>query len=94
MGGFVAMRWLWGGQRVGLALLGVLFVFSIAAQGKEFILGCDRPLANAARRSRRLAQVLNPSESRAITARGRKALKRSFPIDPQTLSLLRATPCT
>ncbi len=87
MGGFLAMRWLWGGQRVGLALVGVMFVFSVAAQGKEIIPVLD-PVANAANGVTQVVQVLNPSENAAITQRGRRSVKRAYHIDPQTLSLL------
>ena len=33
MGGFLALRWQWGGQVVGLGLTATLCVFAVAAQG-------------------------------------------------------------
>lgn len=88
MGGFLALRWRWGGYRVGLALIGAMFVFAVAAQGKAFI-SVVNPAKNASSAITQLADVISPSESASITARGRRSLEGSYPIDQETLNLLR-----
>jgi hypothetical protein len=88
MGGFLAFRWRWGGYRVGLGLIGALFVFAVAAQGKAFTKVVN-PAKNASSAITQLGDVISPSEGASLTARGRRSLERDYPIDQATLSLLR-----
>jgi hypothetical protein len=88
MGGFLAFQWRWGGYRVGLGLVGVLFVFAVAAQGKAFV-SVVNPAKNASSAISQLVDVISPSKNASITARGRRSLEGFYPIDQATLSLLR-----
>jgi hypothetical protein len=89
MGGFLALRWRREDRLLGLGLLAALFAFAIAAQeasSRSVVFELDR---NASSAVSQLEQALSPSERAAITARGREAIERAFPIDRSTLSLLR-----
>jgi hypothetical protein len=90
MGGFLALRWRRGtrGYLLGLGLTAILFVFAVASDDKSFIKAVDVG-ANASSAVSQLRQVSSPSESASITARGRRAIERAYPIDQPTLSLLR-----
>jgi hypothetical protein len=88
MGGFVALRWRWGGYGVGLGALGLLLVFAVAAQGHAFISVLD-PGKNAVSAVRQLVQVSSPSERASIMAKGRREIEREYPIEPAALQLLR-----
>jgi hypothetical protein len=88
MGGFLAFRWRWGGFRVGLGLIGALFVIAVAAQGKAFI-SVVNPAKNVRSAVTQLADVISSSKIASIIARGRHSLERSYQVDGETLTLLR-----
>ncbi len=88
MGGFLALRWRWGGEKVGLALVGILLVFALAAQGGSISAVID-PGKNAVSAIKQLVQVASPSERASITAKGRQSIEETYPIDSATLALLR-----
>ena len=89
MGGFLALRWQWGGQVVGLGLTATLCVFALAAQGLTYIRAVANPAKNVSSATTQLKQVISPSERAAVMAKGRRAIEATRPIDQSTLNLLR-----
>ncbi len=89
-GAFIALRWRPDrrSRAIGLSLTAILLIFAFEAdqtgEYNAFNLG-----SNASSAITQLRQVSSPSESAAITARGRRAIQREYPIDQRTLALLR-----
>lgn len=88
VGGFLALRWQGRGQLVGVSLTAILFIFAVAAQYPGFFSAMD-PAKNAFSAARQLVQVADSSKSASLTANGRQSIKLQYPIDQQTLQLLR-----
>lgn len=88
MGGFLALRWQGKRPLVGVGLTAVLFICAIAAQRGSFVAVAD-PGANVVHAARQLVQVISPSQSASIMAKGRREIEREYPIEESTLNLLR-----
>jgi hypothetical protein len=92
MGGFLALRWRLGGPAVGLIALATLLMCSLVSlllRGHLYSVTALNPGANASSAIAQLGDVTSPSESASITARGRREVELTYPIDQATLSLLR-----
>jgi hypothetical protein len=89
MGGFLALRWSREDRLIGLGLLATLFAFAIATQTSSSRSVVFELSSNASLAVSQMEQVLSPSKRILIMQQGRTAIKRAYPIDQPTLSLLR-----
>ncbi len=88
LGGFLAFRW---GPERRLAALGAtaaLCLFSVVAAGSAFSHVLDFP-GDASSAVKQIEQVSERSKRDAIMAQGRALIEHSYPIDQQTLNLVR-----
>lgn len=88
LGGFLAFRWRPGRRLAALGATAALCLFSAVAAASSPLHVVDFP-GDASSALTQIGQVTDRSKREAIIAEGRELIERSYPIDQQTLNLLR-----
>jgi hypothetical protein len=88
MGGFLAFRWSPGSRLVGICLLAALFAFVASVQGVPFST-LFQPEEAAKSAISQVGDLLSESKRNAIIEQGRYLIQTEYPLDAETLSLLR-----
>jgi dolichol-phosphate mannosyltransferase len=88
LGGSLAFAWRPGRRILGLALLAALFAFTLNAESVS-VGGLLRPGPDASSAVTQIGQVLSASKRSTLEAAGRREVRLAYPLDPQTLALLR-----
>jgi hypothetical protein len=88
MGGFLAFRWSPGSRLVGICLLAALFTFVASVQASPFS-SLFQPEEAAKSAIGQVGDLLSESKRNAIIEQGRHLIQTEYPLDEETLSLLR-----
>jgi hypothetical protein len=89
LGGFIALEWRPGRRLFALGATALLGLFSVVATGGSPWHVVDFP-GDASSALTQVGQVTDASKRASIIAEGRQLIERTYPIDRQTLALLRA----
>jgi hypothetical protein len=87
LGGFVAFTWSAGRRTLGLTMAVALFALALAAESTS-LSSVLHPVGDFNSAFHQAEQVLNSSDSNAITAEGRAAVQAAYPLDAGTLRLV------